>query len=145
MLLARRESQNKTAPSLLVISFADQTSGNLARIFLARGKQADIRPTKRKWHTKRLTFSDDNVRATRARRLQQTERDRFGDRNDQQRADRVRLFSQSGNVFDATKEVWRLNNERGGFVVEQIYSARRFDRSAGSIGAWSSSIPACCT
>src|SRR5438477_12188661 len=66
VLLARRQRQHKTAPALLVGSFANQTAGNLARILVPRGEQSDVGAAERKWHAKRLSLSDHDVRAARS-------------------------------------------------------------------------------
>src|SRR2546423_6246190 len=66
VLFASRERQHKTAPAILVVSFADQSSGNLSRVFVARREQANVWATVRQRHAKRLTFGDDDVCAASA-------------------------------------------------------------------------------
>src|SRR5437763_14118663 len=73
VLLARSQCQNKTPSSLFIVSFADQASGNLSRIFVTSGEQADVWTTIGQRHAEGLTFRDDNVRAASARRTQQSE------------------------------------------------------------------------
>ena len=43
VLFAGGQRQNKTAPALFVVSFANQTAGNLPRVLIARRKQPYVR------------------------------------------------------------------------------------------------------
>src|SRR5205823_13954942 len=54
VLLARRQSQDETAPALLVVSFANQAAGNLSCVLIASRKQTDIRSAEGKRHAERL-------------------------------------------------------------------------------------------
>ncbi len=65
VLFARRECQHETSASFFVVSFADEPAGNLSRVLFPRRKQTDIWTTKRQRHSKRLSFSDDDVGAAR--------------------------------------------------------------------------------
>ena len=80
-----------------------------------------------------------------AGRLEQTERHRLGDRHDQQRAGGVSLFRQSGDIFDAAKEVWRLHNYGRSLVVQMRDALSGTWPDAGSKSTCWSSMPACCT
>ena len=66
MLFARGERQHKTASSFLIVSFANQTAGNLSRVFVARREQPNVWSTERQRDTERLAFSHDDVGAARA-------------------------------------------------------------------------------
>src|ERR1043165_600361 len=66
VLFARGEREHKSAPAFLVVSFTDESPGNLACVFFTRREQADVRTTERERHAKRLPLCDDDVCATRA-------------------------------------------------------------------------------
>src|SRR5439155_5104162 len=67
VLFAGRQRQHESSTALLVVSFADQTSRNLPRIFITRGEQSDVGSAKRNRHAKRLSFGHNNVGAASAR------------------------------------------------------------------------------
>src|SRR6185503_3664954 len=107
MLLARGEREHETTASLFVVSLADKPPGNLARVLLARRKEPHVWTTKRQWYAKRLSFSDDDVSAASTRRLQQSERQRFGNRYDEQHAFCVCRVRERRNIFDASEKIRR--------------------------------------
>mgnify|MGYP006171211445 CR=1 FL=1 len=45
-----------------LVLLADKPSGNLSRVLFTRSKQPNVWTTKRQRHTKRLSFSHDDVR-----------------------------------------------------------------------------------
>src|SRR5206468_8867083 len=111
------QRQHETPSPFLIVPFANQTPGDLPRVLVARGEQADVWPTKRQRHAERLTFGDDNVSTAGAGRLQQTERHGFGDCDNQECSGGMSFVSERLNIFDATEEVWRLDDDRSGLVV----------------------------
>ncbi len=55
------------------------------------------------------------------------ERNRFGDRDDQQRAFLVRDVGDGGNVFDRAEEIRRLNQHARGLVGDSLVERVEID------------------
>src|SRR5687768_16415109 len=106
MLFASGQSKHKATSPLLVVSFADEPTGDLPCILFSRGKESDVGTAERQRHTKRLSLRDNNVSTARAWRFEQAERHRFRDGNNQQCSFCMRCVGKCRQIFNATKEVW---------------------------------------
>ncbi len=84
-------------------------------------------PAERRRNAQRLTVGHDDVGSVGAGRLEQSERNRIGD-DDQQRADAVQLIGQTAHVLELAEEIGALHDQRGGGVVDRGAEAVEIDR-----------------
>ena len=84
VLLARRQRQAERAIAARVLGLAHQPAGHLAHEFLLGGDDAGERAAVARRNGERLQLARHDIGI--ARRLQQSQRDRFGEYEDQQRA-----------------------------------------------------------
>ena len=111
MLLARLQREDEAAPALEVDGLADQAAGDATHQLGGHGDVAHARAAEVHRVAERLGLTDDDVGAQPARSLEQAERDRVGD-HDEQRARRVRQFGHGGQVLERTEEVGLLDDDR---------------------------------
>ncbi len=118
VLLARRQRQHESAPALLVDGLADQPPGHLPHIFFARGDHAAVGTAESQRHAERLRLHGDHVGL--ARRLDDSQRNRFGDRNHQHRAMLVRDLGNRRDIFNRAEEIRRLNQHARGLRSDRL-------------------------
>ncbi len=128
VLLAGAERQHEAALAVDVLGLADQAAGHLAQELLLAGDDAAIRSAKTNRHAKALGFQRDNIGLS--RRLDDAQRDGFGNGDDQQGTLAVNDLGDCSHVLDDPKEVGRLDQNRGGVILDgrlqrgQIHAAR---------------------
>ena len=122
VLLAGRQRQTKRAIAAGVLGFADQASRDLANEFFFAGDDAGEWSAVAGRDGEGLQFAGDDIGV--ARRLQQSQRNGFGENEDQQRAVAVRDRGGLLDVFDDAEEVGRLNDDGRGLVVDFAFPDR---------------------
>ena len=84
----------------------------------------------------RLALAGDDVGALGARRLQQAERDHFGDHGDQQRALGMGGVGDGPQIADQAEHIGALHHDAGGVVVDQgddVFGAAGRDRARATL------------
>ena len=95
----------------------------------AAGHDAEVGAAVLHRRAERVAFGDGDVGAPIAGTLQEAEADRV-ERGDDERAGVVSDFGEAGGVFDAAEEVWLLDDDAGGFVIDGGGQIFRFDDAA---------------
>src|SRR5262249_28754202 len=117
MLLARRQRQDESALAVTVASLTDEPTRHLANILVAGGDYAAVGTAESQRYAERLRFHAHNVGG--GRRLHDAQRNRLSDRHDQQRTLLVSDLADRRDVFDGAKEVWRLDKDASGLIVDR--------------------------
>ena len=111
VLLARLQREHEAAPALEVDGLADEAAGDAAHQLGGDGHVAEAGAAEVHRVAERLGLADDDVGAEPAGRLEQAERDRVGD-HDEERAGRVRQLGDGGQVLERAEEVGLLDDDR---------------------------------
>ncbi len=96
--------RHEPAISVAVDGLTGKAPGHLAQILLFRRDHTAERPAIAERNAERLRLHADNIGLN--RRPNHTERNRLGDRDDQQRALLVRNLGDRRNVFDQRRRSW---------------------------------------
>src|SRR5580698_6363883 len=112
VLFARSQGEDESTITGGVCGLSGEAAWHLAHEFLARGDYADVRAAVTRWNAEGLAFHGNDVRF--CGRANNAERNRFGDRGDEQSARSVRDFSERGNFFQHAEKVRRLHDYGGG-------------------------------
>ena len=115
VLLARRQSQAEGAIAMCILGFAHDAPRQLTNKLLFCRDHTGKRTTVARRNRERLQFARDDIRIP--RRLEQSQRNSFRERHDQQRAMLVRQFGGCFDIFHDAEEVWRLNDDSGRILV----------------------------
>ena len=139
VLLAGGERQHESALAVAVARLADQAAGNLAHELLARRHHAAVRSAESERHAERLRLHADDVGLR--RRLHDAQRNRLGDRDDQQRAFLVDDLADRGDILNGAEEVRRLDQHAGGLAVDRLVERLQIDAAVLQVA--DASKPAC--
>ena len=93
VLLARLQSESIRGPALGVVRNADETSGHVTFVLIARREIGGVRPAESERNTETLRAADGNIGAKFSGRFQQRERENVGG-DDHERAGVVRGFDE---------------------------------------------------
>src|SRR5580700_2721763 len=107
MLFSRRKCKHEATLTVSVSSLPDETARHLTHILLAGSDHATIGSAKTERYTKRLRFHGNNVGLP--GRFDNAKRNCLADRNYQHCAVFVRDVSDSTDILNSSKKVWRLN------------------------------------
>ncbi len=118
VLLARLQGEHEAAAAVDVARLADEAAGQTSHELGAHGHEAQAGAAVAHRIAERLRLADDDVRAERARRLQQAERDWVGD-DDEQRARLVGEACRLAHVLERAEEVGLLHDHGGGVGVDR--------------------------
>ena len=130
VLLARAQGHHVSASPVLIHRLADDAPGDLAHVLAARGEEAQVRPAEAERDAQRLPLAHDDVRAQRARRLEQAQSERVS-HDAQQRAGGVNRAGQVAEVLDLPEEVRVLDDEHSRVFVEHVHQVGQ--RGAASL------------
>ena len=130
VLLPRSQRQNKSAIPCPIDRLPGQPSRHLAHILLLGRDHAAERTAIAERHAERLRLHGDNVGLD--RRPHHAERNRLGNRNDQQRALRVRDLRNGRNVFNDAEKVRALDQHAGRLIGD--CRLQRFEIDASGLG-----------
>ena len=104
MLLASRESQDKTPARLTIHRLAHEPAGHPAHVLLAGGEKTQVRPAETEPNAHALSLAHHDVSSKLARGLQKAQSDGI-DHDDQKRANRMHCLGQGTQGRDAAQEI----------------------------------------
>src|SRR5271165_421111 len=104
VLLAGGKRQHESALAVAIASLAHKASWHLAHKLVARSDYTAVRSAETKRHAEGLRLHTYDVGFS--RRLHDAKRNRFGDRDDEQRALLVNDCARLSGILDSPEEVW---------------------------------------
>src|SRR5262249_9679578 len=143
VLLAGRQGQHPTAPTVGVNGLADETSGHLADELVAAGEEAEMRAAEIERVAERLALGRDDGGPHLARRANGAKRQDLGHDDDEQRAGLVTDLRELRVVPNLPKEIGGLHDDAGGVAADllsELLAAQRrrlggyFEADKASIG-----------